>query len=136
MIKKLLTKINLYFLLVVTIFGNTGLFSFAKTKQVEKDVPPESPSYFTVPMRLLLANSQHFLSDEKPRTKNLLQEVPQSEQIAFLINNTSTNLLSVAVVDFRYTANPQAVISEIQADILEPKDFLARNFNEEWKRKI
>ncbi len=131
MIVKIGKKIISYLFIVIAVLGNTGWFSLLKMKEVRKET---------------VGNNAEILSFEKPTPplfyrnyidSRILNGLSQSGEASFLVNTDST---TIAVTSFEYIADPAYItindIQDISIDLAEPKSFLARNLNKEWKENI
>lgn len=152
---KLIKKITTYLLIIIAVLGNTGWISSVKIKDVKKEgMSKNFGSTFNEelqykPAEKNLERNSEILSLKRPTPslsyrnyygQKIPNEIPQSGQVALLINSTSSSSVVMAVTNFDYiTDQNHTIINEIRdinIDIVEPKGFLARNLNEEWKGDI
>ena len=160
MIAKIIKKFISYFFLAIAVFGNTGLFSLVKTKEVEKEAFVKKPS-FVFEEKLQCATKEKFFNyynyknlvikksapsltyNSYRNERSIPFGFPQPEQSTYsyvILNLDSSAMAYPVVINLDYTTNTtHTAINEIQnisIDIKEPKEFLARNLNEEWKESI
>ena len=156
MITKLIKKITPYLLIIVAVLGNTGWISSLRAKETKKEDSSKKPDFTfneglqCKPVGKTFDYKPEILSWKNPMPSSLYRsyngqnpqnEIPQSGQavvsMSGLDSSASTHL---ALINLDCTTDPiHTIINEIQdisIDIVEPKSFLARNLNEEWKKDI
>jgi len=160
MIIKLFKKIVSYFLLAIAVFGNTGLFSSAKIKAIEKETPLQKTNF--VFEEKLQCRAKEVIFDSRNSENLFIREpapsltynsyhdrqsipfgFPKPEQSTYSYVMFSTDSTAVAypiIINIDYATNPARTlineIRDININIVEPKSFLAKNLNEEWKKSI
>lgn len=153
MIKKLIKKITPYLLIAIAFLGNTNWIPSVKIKDVKKeDLSKISDSTFSEvlqykPAEEVVECDSEILSIKKPVSslvfrnydgQKIINEISQSSQATLLVNvNSSTSVMSVINFEYINSRNHTSIISEIKdisIDVAEPKIFLAKNLNEEWKK--
>lgn len=150
MIAKLFRKIILLFSLAATLLGNTGLFSLAKTKQTAKEVLSEKPIYvfeekLQCREKKTVFNYRNSTNPKFEKPDPILaldyqkEEVfgglplPEQSTFAYAVDGSTTSM-QIVFVNVDYTTWDG--IQSIEVELSEPREFLAKNLNQECKDVI